>query len=201
MFYSVSSHQVLVFLENQWLVCCSQALIVCGHWTCDMRCLPHELLPPYVIDGGRVQVDGLGVILYCTTSMSLLPLRCSQRSLLLQNELSSVRVEVDWLLNSQVWTDIVVWCCVSSLWDAWATFWRLLASYARPFRVVPPPLEDWLELGWLLLDWLRGSNEELLRTEVLNKETRSSWFGCLRLGLYGYQVRWMAKLNPIRRFH
>ena len=108
MFYSVSSHQVLVFLENQWLVSRSQALVVCGHWTCNMRCLPHELLPPYVIDGGRVQVDGLGVILNRATSVTLLPLRCSQWSLLLQNELSSVRVEVDWLLNSQVWTDVVV---------------------------------------------------------------------------------------------
>ena len=165
-----------------------------------MICFALVLLLPYVIDWRSIYVHRLGIILDCSHSWTNLSLSSTNWCLLLlQYQLSSIWVEVNWLLNSQIRSYVVIWGSVSSLWGPGATLRRLLASSSWPLGVISSSFEHWFQLGRLLLNWLRWCDKELLRTEILNKEAWSPRFRCLWLCLYRNIIWCVSKLYAIRR--
>ena len=159
------------------------------------------LLLPYVIDRSSVHVQRLRVILDCSHLWACLPLSSANWCLLLlQYQLSTIWVEVNWLLDSQIRSNVVIGGSISSLRDPRTTLRRLLASISLALRVISSSFEHWLQLRRLLLNWLRRCDKELLWTEILNKEAWSPWFRCLWLCLYRNVICCVSQLYAIGRF-
>ena len=116
----------------------------------------------------------------------------------MQYQLTTIRVEVDRLLDGQVWSYIVIRRHMHPLLSSWvrASFRWLAASSARPSRVVTSSFE--LRLC-LLLEWLRRCNEELLRTKVLHEEARPSSPDSLWLCINCVEIVSKAKIKCICR--